>query len=212
METQEKRESVRVYKFARIDAIVGVAALSSLVFIWLVAVPAFQSERLTRHVGHLPMFGGHVVGGTIMLLTGAVALRIGLTKHWFRWHKIAGYTYLISGTLASVTALIRSLDTTHTPGLSTGSLAAVWLAFSAMAFRAIRNKRFDQHSAWMIRSYVAAWTFVFCRFWTRAAPGSLQGDENDMIWMTWVMPLLITEICLQWNAGAAVKRGNAQGD
>ena len=81
-----------------------------------------------------------------------------------------------------------------------------------MALRAIRNKRLEQHCAWMIRSYVAAWTFVFCRFWSRAAPRILQGDENDMIWMTWVMPLLVTEIILQWNAGAAAGRVNPQSD
>lgn len=194
------------YRFARIDALVGTAAISSLVFIWLIAVPAFAPERAARHASHMPLLSGHVLGGTVMLLAGAVALRIGLTRQWFRWHKVAGYTYLTAGTVASLSALERSFDTTHTPGLSTGSLAVVWLCFSAMALRAIRNKRIEQHRAWMIRSYVAAWTFVFCRFWTRAAPGSLQGDENDMIWLTWVMPLFLTEMLLQWRAGSAVDR------
>ena len=59
-----------------------------------------------------------------------------------------------------------------------------------MAYRAIRNRVFDEHRDWMIRSYVLAWTFVFCRFWTRAAPTGLQGDESDMIWLTWVAPIL----------------------
>lgn len=152
------------------------------------------------------MLTGHVVGGTIMLLAGAVALRIGLTRDWFRWHRPAGYTYLAGGTVASVSALIRSFDTQHTPGLATGALAAVWLAFSAMAFRAIRNRRIEQHRAWMIRSYVAAWTFVFCRFWTRVMPSELQGGETDMIWLTWVMPLFAAEIALQWRAGDRLTR------
>jgi hypothetical protein len=185
---------------------VGSAAISSLVFIWLIAVPAFQPAKLATHSSHVPLLSSHVVGGIVMLLAGAVALRIGLTKQWFRWHKIAGYTYLVSGTFASVTALIRSFDTAHTPGLSTGSLAAVWLAFSAMALRAVRNKRLEQHREWVIRSYVAAWTFVFCRFWTRAAPNSLQGDESDMIWLTWVAPLLLAEVLLQWRKGAALNK------
>ena len=204
-----KQQDSKSYRFARVDALVGTAAVSSLIFIWLIAVPAFGPDKLARHSTHVSLLSGHVLGGIVMLLAGAVALRIGLTKQWFRWHKVAGYTYLVSGTVASVSALIRSFDTGHTPGLSTGSLAVVWLAFSAMALRAIRNKRLDQHREWVIRSYVAAWTFVFCRFWTRAAPGSLQGDENDMIWLTWVMPLFLTEILLQWNAGAAVSRGTS---
>ena len=194
------------YRHARTDALIGIALLSSAVFIWLIAVPAFGPPRIARHVGHLPVLYGHIVNGAVMLISGAIALRIGLTRDWFRWHKPAGYTYLATGSIASVLALIRSFDTKHTPGLATGALAVVWLAFSAMAFRAIRNRRIDQHRAWMIRSYVAAWTFVFCRFWTRVMPSELQGGETDMIWTTWVMPLFLTEMLLQWNAGAKLKR------
>jgi hypothetical protein len=128
------RKPARQYRFARIDALIGTAAVSSLIFIWLVAVPAFSPERLVRHSSHVPLLSGHVLGGILMLLSGAVALRIGLTKQWFRWHKTAGYTYLGAGTIASVSALIRSFDTAHAPGLSTGTLSVVWLAFSAMAF------------------------------------------------------------------------------
>ena len=87
--------------------------------------------------------------------------------------------------------------------MSTASLAAFWLLFTAMAFRAVRNRIFEQHRDWMARSYVLAWTFVFCRLWTRAAPQSLQGNENDMIWFTWVVPILLAEMLLQWNRGAA---------
>lgn len=68
-----------------------------------------------------------------------------------------------------------------------------------MAYRAVRNRIFEQHREWMIRSYVLTWTFVFCRFWTRAAPSGLQGSETDMIWMTWVGPILLAEIFLQWD-------------
>jgi uncharacterized membrane protein YozB (DUF420 family) len=205
MATVEQPKSTR-YRHARTDALIGIAAVSSVVFIWLIAVPAFGPERLPRHLAHLPMLAVHVLGGATMLIMGAIALRIGLTRDWFRWHKPAGYTYLAAGTLASVSALIRSFDTAHTPGLATGALAVVWLAFSAMAFRAIRNRRIEQHRAWMIRSYVAAWTFVFCRFWTRVMPSEMQGGETDMIWVTWVMPLFLTEMLLQWKAGAKLKR------
>ena len=195
-----------IYRHARTDALIGIALVSSAVFIWLIAVPAVGAQRIARHVGHLPILYGHIINGGVMLIAGAIALRIGLTRDWFRWHKPAGYTYLVAGSLASVSALLRSFDTKHTPGLATGTLAVVWLMFSAMAFRAILNRRIDQHRAWMIRSYVAAWTFVFCRFWTRVMPSELQGGETDMIWTTWVMPLFLTEILLQWKAGSKLTR------
>jgi hypothetical protein len=191
----------RAYRHGRVDAWIGAAAVSSAVFIWLIAVPAFGPERQAIHTDHVPMLWAHVIGGIAMLFAGAVALRIGITREWFRWHKAAGYTYLCWGTLSSVTALIRSFDVGHSPGMATGVLAVVWLVFSAMAYRAVRNRRFDQHRDWMIRSYVAAWTFVFCRFWSRSAPEALQPIEADMLWLAWVGPLLIAEVLLQWSRG-----------
>ncbi len=193
------------YRHARVDAVIGTAALSSLIFIWLIAWPAFGPQRLPVHSDHVPLLAVHVLGGTVMLLAGALGLRIGLTRRMFRWHKVVGYTYLTAGTISSVSALVRSFDTAHTPGVSTGTLAAVWLAFAAMGWRAVRNRRFDQHRDWMIRSYVAAWTFVFCRFWSRAAPEALQSDETNMIWLTWVGPVLLCEILLQWRRGSPAK-------
>lgn len=200
---QPDTSAKRTYRHARVDAWIDAAAVSSAVFIWLIAVPAFGPARQAVHDGHVPMLWAHVAGGIVMLFAGAVALRIGLTREWFRWHKVAGYTYLLWGALASVTALLRSFDVGHSPGMATGVLAVVWLVFSAMAYRAVRNRRFDQHRDWMIRSYVAAWTFVFCRFWSRSAPEALQPIEADMLWLAWVGPLLITEVMLQWSRGTA---------
>ena len=191
------------FRWARIDWVLAVAALSSIVFVWLIATPNFLPAGIQKHATHLGLLYLHIAGGTVMLLAGALGLRIGLTRQGFGWHRTVGFTYLAAGTMASVSALIRSFDTAHTPGVSTGTLAVTWLAFTAMAWRAIRNRRIDQHREWMIRSYVVAWTFVFCRFYSRAMPADLQGSELDMIWLTWVGPVLLAEIMLQWRRGAA---------
>lgn len=194
------------FRFVRVDLWIAAALLSSLVFIVWIAVPAMGAERAPRHAGHLPLLYAHVVGGIGMLLAGALALRIGATRQFFRHHRLVGATYLVTGTVAAGSALVRSFDVGHTPGLSTGTLAAVWLVFAALAWRAVRNRRYEQHRDWMIRSYVAGWTFVFCRFFERAVPPDFKGDERDMIWLTWVGPLLLTEVLLQWRHGAAARR------
>lgn len=194
---------VPAFRLVKADLWIGAALASSLVFIGLVAMPAFGPERLARHAGHVPMLYAHVIGGVGMLIAGAFALRIGATRQFFQWHRTAGIAYLVTGTVAATSALIRSFDAEHTPGLSTGTLAVVWLVFAALAWRAIRNRRYEQHRDWMIRSYVAGWTFVFCRFFERAVPPDFKGDERDMIWLTWVGPLLLTEVVLQWRRGAA---------
>ncbi|NNM77181.1 DUF2306 domain-containing protein [Sphingomonas sp. ID1715] len=193
------------WRWTRKDWVIAAAALSSAFFIALIAGPALAPAGAVRHAGHLAILYLHIGGGTVMLLAGAAGLRIGLTRQGFGWHRRVGFTYLVGGTLASISALIRSFDTQHTPGLSTGTLALTWLAFTAMAWRAIRNRRVEQHREWMIRSYVVAWTFVFCRFYTRAMPSDLQGGTNDMIWLTWIAPVLMTEVILQWRRGAELK-------
>lgn len=189
------------WRLRSVDWVIAGAALSSLLFIWLIAGPAITSARLVRHVGHVPLLYAHIATGAAMLLVGAAGLRIGLTRQGFRWHRMVGFTYITAGSIASVSALVRSLDTSHTPGISTGTLAIVWMVFTAMAWRAIRNRRIDQHREWMIRSYVVAWTFVFCRFYTRVIPSSLQGGETDMIWLTWIAPVLLAEVLIQWRRG-----------
>jgi hypothetical protein len=194
------------FRWARVDLVIGVAILSSIVFVGLVAGPTLTTGW-SHHSGHQAMLLAHIIGGTGMLLFGAVGLRIGLTRQHFGWHRRIGFAYLATGSLASVTALIRSFDTPHSPGLATGTLAVVWVAFTAMAWRAVRNRRFDQHREWMIRSYVVAWTFVFCRFYSRAMPEEAQMGLSDMIWLTWVVPVLLAEIMLQWKRGAPVSAG-----
>lgn len=193
------------WRWARVDWVILAAALSSALFVWLIAGPVLAPAGAKRHVGHLLIIYGHIAGGTVMLFAGAAGLRIGLTRQGFGAHRAVGFTYLAAGTVAAGSALVRSFDTQHTPGLSTGTLAVTWLVFTAMAWRAIRNRRVDQHRAWMIRSYVVAWTFVFCRLYTRAMPAELQGGINDMIWFTWVAPVLLAEVLLQWRSGASAR-------
>ena len=191
-----------VYPHLLTDIVLAIAAVSSIVFIALVAGPVATPAGQARHAGHIALLTAHIAGGITMLLAGALGLRIGLTRKWFRWHKYVGYTYITGGAIASLAALVRSFDTGHTPGLSTGTLSAAWLAFTFMAWRAVRNRRIEQHREWMIRSYVLAWTFVFCRFWTRAMPADLQGGEVDMVWLTWILPILLCEMALQWRRGS----------
>lgn len=60
----------------------------------------------------------------------------------------------------------------------------------------------------MIRSYVLVWSFVFCRIASR--PFVLDGD--GFIWLSWVGPILICEMVLQWGEGASKRpRGRTPG-
>lgn len=160
------------------------------------------------------MLYAHAVGGSFMILSGAAALYVGWTGRWRRFHKAIGYSYLLLGGLGAVSAILLSVNLSHPPvsvGVATGTLGVVWLAFAAMAWRAAKNRRFDSHKEWVVRSYVVTWTFVGCRI-AQAVPvfGHL-GPEGITagIWLYWVAPVLLCEIAIQWQRGSPLRPGTA---
>lgn len=82
------------------------------------------------------------------------------------------------------------------------TLSAAWLLAAGMAFRAVRNRRYDSHREWMIRSYVLVWAFVFCRLASRVQGVADMGGGAAFIWLSWVGPLIACEVALQWSAGS----------
>src|SRR5262249_44582240 len=153
------------------------ALISASVAWWLIAVPVATMRNAQKHVGHFGLVYLHMIGGSIMLSVGAFNLYTGATRNFFRYHRRFGLIYLVGGSLAASAAIALALGTVHDPqqaftfnlsgvrgmGISLATLAVAWLVSASMAFRAARNKRFESHRVWMIRSYVLAWSFVLCR-------------------------------------------------
>ena len=188
------------------------ALLTSAWIWWRVALPvlAMEGKRFEVHAAHAGPLLAHAGGGTLMLAAGFCALVIGLTRNAFRWHKWFGYAYDVGGGAGALAALgLAVWQPHHNPGNSaaTGTLAAVWLAIAFFAWRAARNRRFDAHRSWMIRSYVLTWTFVLCRIVQDAPFIAGMGDEVETatIWASWIVPLVVCDMALQWRA--ASRRG-----
>lgn len=186
-----------------------VAALASSAWIWRVhAWPVLSFRALGEHLLHFGLLYAHALGGTAMLAAGGAALFLGWRRRRMRLHRAVAYVYLTGGGVGALTALWLSLDPQHEPrslGVSTAALAVVWLVFAAMAGRAARNRRFDSHQEWAIRTYVVSWTFVGCRLAQTASPFGYLGLEGvtAAVWLFWVTPILLCEVALQWPKGAA---------
>jgi len=182
---------------------------------WLIAAPVAGFGNVDKHSGHFGLVYVHMLGGTLMLFLGAANLYIGSTRRHFRYHKTVGYSYLIGGSVNAPIAFVLALGKVHDKnlaytfhlatisdtGIALASLAVAWMAASAMGLRAARNKRFDSHRAWMIRSYVLTWSFVLCRLVGRVPGAGDIGDGAGIIWLSWIVPLFLCEIGLQWRAG-----------
>lgn len=191
------------------------ALASGLVAWWLIAWPVLTFANTASHPGHFAATFVHMVGGTAMLFLGTANLYLGLTRRRMKWHRPLGQAYMILGTVGALSAVGITLSHAHKPAagtvftnvsLSLALLGLAWLAFAAMGWRAARNRRMDSHRDWMIRSYVLVWSFVFCRLGSRVPELGNLGDGNAFAWISWIGPLLICEIALQWRDGAATKR------
>lgn len=192
------------------------AILSGAFAWWLIALPVFTFSNTEAHSGHFVLVYVHMVGGTTMLVLGAANLYIGSTRRFLRFHKLIGYGYILGGGVGSLLSIVLALATVHSKspkpvslslssagdtGVALASLGAAWLVASSMGVRAALNRRFDSHQAWMVRSYVLAWSFVLCRLLGKVPALSDLGIGSAMIWLTWVGPLLLCEIALQWASG-----------
>jgi uncharacterized membrane protein HdeD (DUF308 family) len=197
-----------------------IAGVLSSVCAWLlIAAPVASFSNVAHHAGHFSLVFVHMLGGTLMLFCGAANLYIGATRRHFRHHRWIGRAYLVGGAIAAVIAIVVTLGPHHKAdativftnvSTSLTVLASAWLVAAGMAYRAVRNRRFDSHRDWMIRSYVLAWSFVFCRIVSRVPVVGELGDGQAFIWLSWIGPFLLCEIALQWRAGAVLPARNAR--
>lgn len=184
---------------------------------WLIAYPVFTFSNTARHVGHFSLTYIHMAGGTAMLVMGALNLFVGTTRRYFRFHRVIGYAYLAGGSVAAVLAFVLSIASIHgktiTPfsfdvhnisdtGFALAALSLAWLGAAALAYRAARNRRYESHRQWVIRSYVLVWSFVLCRLVGFLPELASLGGGAAITWLSWVGPLIICEVALQWSAGA----------
>jgi hypothetical protein len=197
--------------------LLSIAVLSGGVAWWLIALPVLTLSNVKGHTTHFPQVFIHAVGGTVMLVLGAINLYLGATRKHFRLHRPLGLKYLVGGSISAVSAIILALGNGHRKpntefafdplrsddlGWALATLGAAWMACAAMGYRAALNRRFPSHQAWMIRSYVLVWSFVLCRLIGQFPSLPQLGSGGAVAWLSWTIPLLACEIALQWQSGS----------
>jgi uncharacterized membrane protein len=158
------------------------------------------------HRGYLLM---HILGGAVALVTGPFQLWSGLRRRVLKVHRALGKLYLAGVLVGSAGAFyMASVSPIPTFGVALTALGIVWLIVSSMAFIAIRNRRIEVHKEWMIRSYVVTYAFVTFRVVDESGVLAGLGLERlaTTAWVSWSIPLLLTEVALQWKR---VVRGQA---
>lgn len=194
------------------QGLVLIAAMgSAAVAWWLIAWPVFSFANVADHSDHFWLTYAHMAGGSGMLFLGAANLYLGGRKLAFPLHRLVGKSYLAIGALGTLSALYVTLNPWHKAAgdpiltnisVSLATLSLTWLAFALLGWRAVLNRRFDSHHDWMIRSYVLVWAFVFCRLGSRVPALGDLGKGEAFSWLSWVGPMILCEIALQWRQGA----------
>lgn len=158
-------------------------------------------------VNIIQKLNGHISGGLLAIVIGPFQFWKTFRTKYKKAHRILGVIYLIAIVIGSISATYLAwtvaLNTHWTWAISLQGLAFAWIVTVAMAYRAVRLHRYKIHREWMIRSYVVTFGFVTFRWLEELAKGYDLGNFIEraptIIWICWTIPLLITEIILQWN-------------
>lgn len=145
----------------------------------------------------------HITGGMVALLTGPWHFWTGFRARHMRIHRWTGRLFLCGVAVGAVGGLRMAIGTTFGWAWAVGlvTLVAAWVTAAGMAYYAVRKRRIQIHKEWMVRAYVVTFAFVTFRVLNDYGPTShLQPDAdrgNTFIWISWVVPLLVTEVVLQ---------------
>ncbi|WP_282136347.1 DUF2306 domain-containing protein [Seonamhaeicola maritimus] len=150
---------------------------------------------------------GHLAGGIAALILGPFQFWSEFRNKYLKLHRLFGKIYLIAILIASLSSVYmawtHAIKIHWTWAVALQALGFAWLCTAFMAYRAIRKRKIQQHKEWMIRSYVVTFAFVAFR-WLVDLPfvielGNFVERAPTVGWVSWVIPLFITEIILQWN-------------
>jgi hypothetical protein len=150
---------------------------------------------------------GHISGGLLALAIGPFQFWKAFRNKYLKTHRWLGRIYLVAilvGTIAAThLAWTTALKIHWTWAFALQGLAFAWIVTAGMAYISVMRKRIQQHKDWMIRSYVVTFAFVTFRWLyelpilEELAPAAERGSTT--IWVSWAIPLLITEIFINWN-------------
>lgn len=147
----------------------------------------------------------HINGGTLALLTGAFQFWTGLRQRNLSVHRWTGRLFLLGVAMGVTGAVGMAVMAVGGWAFEVGlmGMASAWLVTTGFAYFTIRRRLVALHKEWMIRAYVVTFSFVTFRIMTDYSPMARLRPENDrditVAWASWVVPLAIAEIILQWK-------------
>ena len=147
-------------------------------------------------------FYGHIVGGGIALFIGWIQFSSKWRAKYLNLHRNIGKLYLVCAFISSIcgiyVAQFANGGVSNAIGFSLDGI--LWLAFTLMAYGAIRKGNVEKHAQYMIFSYALCFSAVTLRLWLPLLTG-ITHDFNTAYavvgWLCWGPNLLVAYLIVK---------------
>ena len=161
-----------------------------------------------------PWLKVHVAGAATALLVGPVQFLPWVRRRFPAVHRPLGRVYVIGCLAGGVGGLIMAFGSTAGPIATAGfaSLAACWITANVQGWRLAMARRFDDHRAWMLRSFALTFAAVTLRIYIVVLPmlGVAPIDAyRAASFVAWIPNLILVELYLRGAFGRPTRSARA---
>ena len=149
-------------------------------------------------------FYAHILTSLFVLLAGAFQFWEYILKHFKKFHRVLGKSYIILVLFVSGPgALVMSFYANGNilSKLSFVLLSLLWILFTALAYYFAVKRDFSKHRNFMIRSYALTLSAVTLRLYALFLPGFIHLSAKEeyalIAWTSWTINLLAAEIIIR---------------
>ncbi len=177
--------------------------------------PHVAPEILENYINHKTAFLAHVTGSLTALLIGPWQFVTSLRAKFPKLHRWSGRVYMIAVLIGGIGGFFIAWSSEYGPIAVTGFalLSVVWLLVTGKGYLCVRNRQFQAHRKWMMRSFALTAAAITLRLGLPVAP-ALGYEFNTgyiaLSWASWLINLGITEIYLKLNASDFVDKTKSQ--
>ncbi|HEY0640189.1 MAG TPA: DUF2306 domain-containing protein [Pseudonocardiaceae bacterium] len=154
---------------------------------------------------HYPLLVGHVIFGTVALVTACLQVWPWLRERHPAVHRWSGRLFVFAGVLPSGILAIAIVPVSFAaPGNAANAI--LWFVTTFIGFRAIRRRDYAKHRRWMIYSFAVTMQIVWGRALFLASPLFPAHPHTQALvietasWLGFVVNLLIAQWWIERTA------------